>query len=164
MKSLEYLGLAYTGIRQLPTSIGNLIGIKELDLKNCANLESIPDSIYNLTCLETLELSNCGKLENLPPPIGFRYSSIEYLELSDSNISEIPLGIVALYKLKHLIIGNCKNLRSIPELPLSPKILEARGWTSMERVSSSKRILRQWFRARHRFHTNGGNSGLLEFL
>ncbi|GMN27470.1 hypothetical protein TIFTF001_046145 [Ficus carica] len=155
MGSLEYLGLACTGIRQLPSSIGNLIGIKVLNLKNCANLESIPENIYNLTRLETLELSNCRKLENIPPPIGFRYSGIEYLELSDSNISEIPPGIVGLYKLKHLIIENCKNLRSIPELPLSLNILNASGCTSLERVSSSKRVLSQWFQARHRFHTNG---------
>ncbi|KAK9950443.1 hypothetical protein M0R45_005935 [Rubus argutus] len=66
MECLEFLCLSHTRIKELPSSIENLVGLKTLELSGCRSLEFIPSSIYNLTLLEKLKLDGCGKLKALP--------------------------------------------------------------------------------------------------
>lgn len=65
MERLEQLLLDITGIRKLPLSIENLIGLKTLSLQHCESLEVIPCTIYNMS-LEHLNLYGCKKLKRLP--------------------------------------------------------------------------------------------------
>ncbi|XP_048319315.2 disease resistance protein RPV1-like [Ziziphus jujuba] len=64
--NLTSLNLSGTPIDALPSSIGSLSGLVELDLYNCKELKSLPTSIYKLKSLETLDLSGCVKLEKFP--------------------------------------------------------------------------------------------------
>lgn len=54
MKSSKTFYLGGTGIRQLPSSIGHLIGVKKLDMDKCDKLESIPSSICDMASLYNL--------------------------------------------------------------------------------------------------------------
>ncbi|KAL5559992.1 hypothetical protein UlMin_036203, partial [Ulmus minor] len=134
------LNLSYTAIRELPSSIENLIGLCDLYLNDCEHLEELPASICKLTRLQTLSLEcvveEPSKLKKFPPMLS-GLCSLTKLDLSGCNIREIPdwLGsltslvtlclqgndferipssIGKLCKLKSLDISECKNLQSLP--------------------------------------------------
>ena len=48
MERLEYIGLRSTPIKELPSSVEYLIGLKELNLDGCENLMNLPISIHQL--------------------------------------------------------------------------------------------------------------------
>lgn len=163
MEHLITLELQGTGIRELPSSIENLVKLQDLFLNGCKNLEFVPNNISKIDGLKLLNLSNCSKLENLPsllvglssltelhmsccnvqeiPDWLIGLSSLEYLDLSRTNIDRIPTSIKQLSMLKFLYIQNCKNLQVLPELPMSIAFLDARGCTSLESTSTSMATL-----------------------
>ena len=65
MKNLKMLDLSKTAIKDLPSSIGHLQALENLDLSGCEDLESLPVSICNLSSLQTLNVNNCQKLEGI---------------------------------------------------------------------------------------------------
>ncbi|GMN70060.1 hypothetical protein TIFTF001_039104 [Ficus carica] len=66
MEFIETLKLDFAAIKVLSPSIKNLIGLKQLSLKFCQNLEFLPDSIRSLSTLRKLSIDFCQKLESLP--------------------------------------------------------------------------------------------------
>ena len=56
MENLKFLSLAYTAIRELPSSFGNLIGLEQLDIGSYFYLCHLPSSIYKLQYLRKLIL------------------------------------------------------------------------------------------------------------
>ncbi|GMN51155.1 hypothetical protein TIFTF001_020313 [Ficus carica] len=96
-----------SGLKSLPNITGN---IKYIKLCSTA-VKELPSSISSLENLISLDLSNC-ELKNLP---SFKY----------------------LYRLIELRISDCKNLQSLPELPLSLRLLDACRCTSLKTVSNS---------------------------
>ncbi|MBA0654553.1 hypothetical protein Goklo_021535, partial [Gossypium klotzschianum] len=147
MKRLRDLDLSGTVLKELPSSIHNLIGLKYLRLNNCENLVCLPDSLYTLKSL--LHLSLCGSsnlvVENLFTAIGDRpvkqkhlpgLSSLKKLDLSESNLENLPTTIKQFPLLEELILRKCKRLKSLPELPPSLVYLDAHDCTSLEDVSS----------------------------
>ncbi|KAL5560012.1 hypothetical protein UlMin_036223 [Ulmus minor] len=164
LEHLRRLYLSCTAIRELPSSIENLIGLVVLDLQNCKHLKELPSSICKLTRLEYLSLICAGffpsKLKKFPPMLS-GLCSLTYLDLRGRNIREIPdwLGsltslvtllltgndferipssIGKLCKLEWLDISECKNLQSLPELPLFIESLLANDCSSLEMVSTSR--------------------------
>ncbi|EOA26190.1 hypothetical protein CARUB_v10019627mg [Capsella rubella] len=98
----------------LPSSIGDLTNLEDLDLSNCSNLVELPSSIGNLQRLSSLTLRGCSKLEALPTNINLKSLSIldltdcsqlksfpeisthiEYLWLTGTSIKEVPLSIMS---------------------------------------------------------------------
>ncbi|MFQ6635394.1 hypothetical protein Gotur_010287, partial [Gossypium turneri] len=74
MEWLYELDLSGTALKELPSSIGNLIGLKYLSLNYCENLVCLPDSFFKLKSL--LCLSLCGRsnliVKNLFTAVGGR--------------------------------------------------------------------------------------------
>ncbi|PON64034.1 LRR domain containing protein [Parasponia andersonii] len=158
MESLRNLDLTHTAIKELPTSIKNLIGLCDINMGLCENLKILPSSMYNISHLESLFVSNCPRLENLPAMsidlchlsyLDLSYcnlleipdslgclSSLENLDLRGNIFEEIPESIKQLSKLTMLKISNCENLRSLPELPLFLELLYASGCTSLETLQN----------------------------
>ena len=64
MKNLKGLYLSEAAIKELPSSIGHLQALENLDLSGCEDLESLV-SICNLSSLQTLNVNNCQKLEGI---------------------------------------------------------------------------------------------------
>ncbi|KAH0733919.1 hypothetical protein KY285_009626 [Solanum tuberosum] len=129
MHYLKYLNLNSTGIREVPSSIGNLSGLKCLYLERCEDLVSLPGSICNLMNLQYLSLRGCKKLEKLPENIcdlqeldmledlGSLHS-LKKLDVSRSNISCLPKSFKGLLHLWSLNVQFCQNLNELPgELP-----------------------------------------------
>ncbi|PHT33211.1 hypothetical protein CQW23_29548 [Capsicum baccatum] len=105
MHRLSELTLQSTGIRELPLSIGNLSGLTSLDLEHCEDLVSLPNSLSNLKNLQFLCIRGCKKLEKLPENIG-DLQVLEELDARETAISQLPLSITKLGKLKKLRFSN----------------------------------------------------------
>ncbi|XP_040363866.1 TMV resistance protein N-like [Rosa chinensis] len=100
MEFLTFMILSGSGIRELPSSIGNLIGLEDLYLKGCENLTNLPCSIYELRHLEFVSFSECPKLVDFPIKVT--------PEVSWSAESFLP----ALPKLMLIELGGCSLAES----------------------------------------------------
>ncbi|XP_070663086.1 disease resistance protein RPV1-like isoform X1 [Malus domestica] len=165
MEHLNFLSLSETAVKELPSSIENLIGLQTLQLYRCKKLKCIPNSIYNLNSLQTLTFGGCLKLKKLPQfRVGLRsleelnlsycgileipdhlvcLTSLRELDLSGTMISSIPASIKQSSQLSVLRLTKCKKLLSIPELPVGLQILEAQGCLALETASKSRSALIQ---------------------
>ncbi|XP_040374083.1 disease resistance protein RUN1-like [Rosa chinensis] len=88
MDSLTELYLGGSGIKELHQSIGNLIGLNELNLVERKNLTIIPCSIYELQNLEILDVSGCSKLVTFPKIKGKMDSLTELYPVADRGRGE----------------------------------------------------------------------------
>ncbi|KAF2297151.1 hypothetical protein GH714_018343 [Hevea brasiliensis] len=131
---LKKLVLEETPIEELPSTIGCLPSLVDLQLGKCYKLESLPDSICELKCLERLLLWGCSKLDRLPPLYGL--CSLTDLYLDGTAVSEIPSDIVSLSSLRLLSLNNCKRLQNLPELPEQTRVLRAFGCASLQTAKS----------------------------
>ncbi|KAG2302183.1 hypothetical protein Bca52824_030834 [Brassica carinata] len=93
---------------ELPFSIQNLNKLKQLDIRDCTNLETLPTGI-NLHSLELLVLSGCTRLRSFPDIS----RKIEYLKLTFTAIEEVPWWVEKFSRLKDLNMANCNNLRRV---------------------------------------------------
>lgn len=140
LKSLEILVLSRCSkLENFPEILEPMESLACLYLDYCENLKSLPDSIYNLKSLEHLHLSGTA-IQELP-------SSIEHLNcLKELKLDEckklvsLPTSIRKVSELRSIYLNHCKNLRALPELPQSLKVVEANGCRAMEAFSSSKKF------------------------
>ena len=108
--NLRELNLSYLNLTSIPSSLGNLRNLRELNLSG--NLASLPKEIGNLKNLKELQLLN-SKLTSLPKEIG-NLKNLIVLGLSYNNLSNLPSWIGNLKNLLYLdLYGN--NLTSLPE-------------------------------------------------
>ncbi|XP_062030685.1 disease resistance protein RPV1-like [Rosa rugosa] len=66
MESLRSIDLTLTSIKELPSSIGCLLGLRVLYLNGCYKLSKLPPSIYKLKYLEYLGLHKCARISTFP--------------------------------------------------------------------------------------------------
>ncbi|XP_061944525.1 disease resistance protein RPV1-like isoform X2 [Populus nigra] len=143
MVCLRYLYLEQTSITELPSPIGNLMGLACLEVGNCKYLKDIecfvdlqlPERCVDLDSLRKLNLDGCS-LSEVPDSLG-RFSSLEVLELSGNNFQTIPISINKLFELQYLGLRNCTRLESLPELPPRLSKLDADNCESLHYLVSS---------------------------
>ena len=111
MSCLSILCLSETAIKDLPLSVEHLIGLIELDLRDCKNLSSLSNACCCLMSLKILTLSGCSKLDELPENLG-NIEGLEKLDVSGTAISRFPLSVVHLKNLKVLSLRGCVGLSS----------------------------------------------------
>ncbi|XP_048420816.1 disease resistance protein RPV1-like [Pyrus x bretschneideri] len=132
MEKLSWLNLSGSQIKELPSSINNLTGLNHLVLEDCKELKSLPSSI-RMKSLDTLNLSGCSSLEMFPE-ISEVMEKLSWLNLSGSKIKELPSSINNLTGLNHLVLEDCKELKSLPStIPMkSLNTLNLSGCSSLE--------------------------------
>ena len=113
MRNLQDLFAGRTSIKELPCSIGHLIGLQHLDLENCKDLSGLPSSIYGLKYLFELSLNGCSNLEAFSE-IRFDMEHLYNLRLSGMVITELPSSIERPTNLADLELTNCENLVTLP--------------------------------------------------
>ncbi|XP_015160486.1 disease resistance protein RGA2-like [Solanum tuberosum] len=64
--SLRVLNLTYIGPKQLPSSIGDLVHLRYLNLSSNDRISSLPKQLCKLQNLQTLDLHDCWSLSCLP--------------------------------------------------------------------------------------------------
>ncbi|MFX1503606.1 MAG: GTP-binding protein, partial [Promethearchaeota archaeon] len=108
LRSLEKLWLEAPsyfykgGLKDLPSSFGNLIFLQELGLSSC-EIEHLPNSFGNLKSLRILDLYN-NKLTSLPSTFG-NLKMLEILNLENNKLKLLPDSIGNLPNLKQIIIS-----------------------------------------------------------
>ncbi|KAL6315397.1 hypothetical protein AAG906_000508 [Vitis piasezkii] len=154
MENLRQLDLNGSAIKELPSSIEHLNRLEVLNLNGCKNLVTLPESICNLCFLQVLDVSYCSKLHRLPQNIGrlqslkhlyayeggipteiCRLSSLQVLHLSGNLFRSIPSGVNQLSMLRLLDLGHCQELRQIPALPSSLRVLDVHECPRLETSS-----------------------------
>ncbi|KAL0700659.1 hypothetical protein Bca4012_056781 [Brassica carinata] len=159
--SLEKLDLSGNDFMFLPESMGTLPKLKYLSFQNCRKITSLPQlaqvetlilsDCVNLQwlwelhleeeqattyCLLELWLDNCKHIETLSGQLS-HFTKLTYLDLSRNNFVSLPQSIRERTSLETLHLNNCKNLKSVEELPHTVKYLYAHGCDSLEKVSLS---------------------------
>ncbi|XP_039683915.1 TMV resistance protein N [Medicago truncatula] len=99
MENLSMLALEGIAIRNLPSSLGSLVGLASLNLKNCKSLVCLPDTIHRLNSLIILNISGCSRLCRLPDGLK-EIKCLKELHANDTAIDELPSSIFYLDNLK----------------------------------------------------------------
>ncbi|XP_020517653.1 systemin receptor SR160 [Amborella trichopoda] len=121
LKYLEYLDLSWNNFHQfkIPDQLGDLLGLKYLNLSNAGFSGAIPNRLSNLSSLHTLDLS-CAFFVD----VGHRFqlTDLRFLALNGANLSiassakckdwAVPISLLS--KLKVLSLSNCSISGPIP--------------------------------------------------
>ena len=92
----------------------------------------MPRSFPRLRSLVSLDLSDCNLPDGAFPGDLGCLSSVQFLNLSKSNVTRLPDSISQLPKLRVLYVDNCSRLQALPNLPLSAQFVMARGCASLQ--------------------------------
>jgi len=115
LNSLEYLnvsGCSKLYNNELLDERRNTEHLKKLCLVEAHILSQLT---FSLTCLRELDLSFCN-LVRIPDVIG-KLRCLEWLNLKGNNFTTLP-NLQNLFRLYHLNLQHCKQLRHLPVLPL----------------------------------------------
>jgi Leucine-rich repeat (LRR) protein len=85
MECLENINLAGAGIKELPSSIGYLTGLKTLNLNGCTHLMDLPYSIHKWQHLEILSIGDMDRI--ILPCLGLPYSNYQLCHLEHLSLS-----------------------------------------------------------------------------
>lgn len=105
MKYLESLDLSGSGIKELPSSIELLAGLRQLNLSSCLELMYIPPNIYKLLNLKQLLLGGCSKLSVFPKNVLFPKPELLHSAKFHSHFLQICGSLQ--FPLKSLKLQNC---------------------------------------------------------
>ncbi|KAF8011982.1 LOW QUALITY PROTEIN: hypothetical protein BT93_I0188 [Corymbia citriodora subsp. variegata] len=124
---LKSLSLSWTRCSgQLPSSLGNLTSLIELDIASCELSGVIPSSVGELARLQMLDLNFNQLTSEIPPSLG-KLVGLTYLDLSYNQLSgEIPPSLGKLVELTYLDLSYNQLSGEIP--PLLGKLI---GLTSL---------------------------------
>jgi len=74
---------------------------------------SIEDLFSKFKFIRVLSLLNCKKLEEVPKSVG-NLKHLRSLDLSNTDVENLPDSISLLYKLQILKLNNCRRLKELP--------------------------------------------------
>lgn len=105
MESLTRMELSGTAIKELPSSIGYLIGLEVLYLHECEGLINLPCTIYDLQHLQNVSVSKCPQLVRFP-----NNAPSEVSGSAESLLWGIPSTSLSLPELYSFHVSGCINL------------------------------------------------------
>ncbi|XP_044504964.1 disease resistance protein RPP2B-like isoform X2 [Mangifera indica] len=136
LEALIHLDVGGTGIREIPPSIVCLNTLDWLSFEGCKGEEHVGlilPSLSGLQRLEYLNLSDCCIIE-LPSSLD-QLTSLRELYIGRNKFESIPASIIKLSNLLFLDLCYCDVLKSLPELPSSIACIKAQNCKSLELLS-----------------------------
>ncbi|KAK8472875.1 hypothetical protein PHAVU_002G323712 [Phaseolus vulgaris] len=121
LEDLKELFLDDTAIQALPSSLYRLVGLQQLSLRRCCNLQIIPSSIFNLK-LRKLDLGGCSRLRTFPE-ITEPAPTFDHINLTCTAVKELPSSFANLVNLRSLKLHKCTDLESLPNSIVNLKLL-----------------------------------------
>ncbi|PON46055.1 LRR domain containing protein, partial [Trema orientale] len=106
MEKLKELSLKGTGIKYIPPSIENLVGLEILMLSDCENLEYVPTSIYKICNLLCCSIGERPRFPSFP---GYGFSSLPVLDPSGTTIGKLALYISQMLQESKCRSGSCAD-------------------------------------------------------
>ncbi|KAL5845751.1 hypothetical protein ACOSQ3_009275 [Xanthoceras sorbifolium] len=139
--NIETLYLSGSAIEEVPSSIGSLTKLTDLDFLNCKRLQHISSNICKLKSLPRLSFWGCSNLETFPeiPEI---MESLEGLDLFGTAIKQLPLSIENLNGLLTLDLSCCENLEMLPSSICNLRFLRDLNNCHMQLPSSLTSLLK----------------------
>ncbi|XLR52845.1 hypothetical protein S83_003517 [Arachis hypogaea] len=137
MNNLEELYASNTAIEELPLCLCYLENIKVVSFAGCKESTSelncfrVASAVCGPSPLIRLDLSYCNLLAESIPDGFCGLSLLRDLDLSGNNFVNLPSDISKHTALEYLRLNSCKKLQSLPELPLSIKMIEASNCSSL---------------------------------
>ncbi|OAP19520.1 hypothetical protein AXX17_AT1G27630 [Arabidopsis thaliana] len=98
---------------KVPSSVGKIRTLLQLDLRNCSNLSEFLVDVSGLKRLEKLVLSGCSNLSVLPKNIG-AMQCLKKLLLDGTAIKNVPGDIYRLQNLEKLSLRGCRSIQELP--------------------------------------------------
>ncbi|CAL8988626.1 unnamed protein product [Prunus brigantina] len=140
MKSLRYMVLSGSGVRELPSSITYLTGLEYIQAEFCENLtlnsqvSSSNSELQLLPNLSSFYLRGCNlsKIDLLLDC----WSTLTFIDLSGNNFVNLPICFSKFVNLHYLDLRECRSLLEIPEQVLPPRVrqVELNNCTSLEKI------------------------------
>ncbi|CAA0407693.1 unnamed protein product [Arabidopsis thaliana] len=142
-RNISYLYLDKTAIEEVPQWIEDISGLSDLSMSGCNKLKKISPNIAKLKLLVEIDISDCRALtedswQNHPEEIS---TSLMRVDMSGNSFERLPDTWTSIQP-KDLILGNCKNLVSLPELPATLSLLTANNCVSLESLYGFFNFLR----------------------
>ncbi|PRQ41873.1 putative leucine-rich repeat domain, L domain-containing protein [Rosa chinensis] len=119
---------------QVP-DLSKSVNIESINLQSCADLVQVPSYFQKFTRLTHLSLGGCSKISILPKIP----SKMEFLDLSETAVVELPPSIWSLEKLLELNLDCCSSIENFSGSPWKMKSLNhlSLSETNIETVPSS---------------------------
>ncbi|KOM32033.1 hypothetical protein LR48_Vigan01g158900 [Vigna angularis] len=99
-------------LESIPSSIGRLTRLCKLDLAYCESLQTFPSTIFKLK-LRKLDLCGCLRLRTFPE-IPEPAQTFSHINLTETAIKDLPSSFDNLVNLRSLQLNKCTDLESLP--------------------------------------------------
>ncbi|CAN6920202.1 unnamed protein product [Brassica oleracea] len=134
---LRILNISETALPELADTINDDVHLNQLLIRNCSAMKELP-SIEKLTHLEVFDVSGCDKLAKIDGTFE-KMSYLHKVNLSGTDLSELPKGMSELANVKELVIRNCSKLEALPNLEkmIHLEILDVSGCGELKKIEGS---------------------------
>ncbi|CAA7014059.1 unnamed protein product [Microthlaspi erraticum] len=143
LQQLQLLDLSESQIERLPlfhdAAVGDkLHSVTRLLLRNCRKLIKLP-SLKPLSGLQILDLSGTSSLAKMLDVCFEDKRELRVLNLSGTNLGQLPSTIEELSSLNKLLLKDSKNLEVIPNISklINLEVIDVSGCTKLQTIEGS---------------------------
>ncbi|KAJ0228739.1 hypothetical protein HA466_0322410 [Hirschfeldia incana] len=143
LRQLQHVDFSESKIKRIPMFqdtevVDNLHSLTRLYLQNCSNLVKLPN-LKHLSGLQILDLSGTTSLVHIALICFEQKEELKVLNLSGTNLKELPFTISELSNLSRLLLQKSYNLEAIPNIErlTSLEVFDVSGCTKLHMIEGS---------------------------
>ncbi|KAL5713129.1 hypothetical protein ACHQM5_015235 [Ranunculus cassubicifolius] len=145
MLNLQDVSLIHLRSSSLPESLSKLNSLNVLVVRDCGSLDNV-NQISTLRNLRVLSISGARSLKEMEDDFFLHLGGLENLELSNTQLKQLPSSFSNLCKIRFLVLRGCSHLEALPSLKKFHQlyVLDLSGATGLmafPEISNSLRML-----------------------